>query len=146
MQRTRKYNDPKLNTAIEELSGYRERERRIAELTEKLREYEETYAEIKAIAYDIQRVKGSQRKDKLVEIACKWADLDVEIKRLKADNERELWYVKEKLSRLTTKKAKVLELYYIKVYSLLQIARILNYSYYGTKDIKESALKSYAIL
>lgn len=146
MQRTRKYNDPKLNTAIEELSGYRERERRIAELTEKLREYEETYAEIKAIAYDISRVQGGQRKDKLVEIACKWADLDVEIKRLKADNERELWYVKEKLSRLTTKNAKVLELYYIKGYSLLQIARILNYSYYGIKDIKESALKSYAIL
>ena len=146
MQRTRKYNDLKLNTAIEELNGYRERERRIAELTEKLREYEETYAEIKAIAYDIERVAGGERKDRLVEVACKWADLDVEIKRLKADNERELWYVKEKLSNLTTKNAKVLELYYINGYSLLQIARIMNYSYEGTRDMKDAALKNYAIL
>lgn len=145
MQRTRKYNDSQLNIAIEELSGYRERERRISELTEKLREYEETYAEIKAIAYDIERVAGGERRDKLVQIACQWADLDVEIKRLKAENECELWYVKEKLSRLTTTKAKVLELYYIKGYSLIQIARILNYSYYGIQGLKESALKSYAI-
>lgn len=145
MQRTRKYNNPRLNAAIEELSNYREREHRIAELTEKLREYEENYAEIKAIAYDIQHVQGGEHKDKLVEIACRWADLDVEVKRLKVENERELWYVKERLSRLTSTKSKVLELYYIKGYSLMQIARILNYSYYGIQGLKESALKSYAI-
>ena len=146
MQRTRKYNDPRLNTAIEELNGYRERERRISELTEKLREYEETYAEIKAIAYDIERVAGGERRDRIVEIACKWADLDVEIKRLKVENERALWYVKEKLNRLTTTKAKVLELYYIKGYALIQIARILNYSFGGIKYLKDSAIKEYAFL
>lgn len=145
MQRTRKYNDPRINIAVDELSSYRERQRRIEELTEKLREYEETYAEIKAIAYDIEHVAGGERRDKLVQIACQWADLDVEIKRLKAENERELWYVKEKLSKLTAIKGKVIELYYIKGYSLMQIARILNYSYYGIKDLKEAALKNYAI-
>ena len=146
MQRTRKYNDPRLNTAIEELNGYRERERRISELTEKLQEYEETYAEIKAIAYDIERVAGGERRDRIVEIACKWADLDIEIKRLKVENERALWYVKEKLNRLTTTKAKVLELYYIKGYALIQIARILNYSFGGIKYLKDSAIKEYAFL
>lgn len=144
MQRTRKYSDAKLNVAVEELSGYRERQRRIEELTEKLREYEETYAEIKAIAYDIERVAGGERRDKAVETACKWADLDVEIKRLKAENERELWYVKERLSRLTTTKARVLELYYIKGFSLIRVAQIMDYSYDGIKDLKSTALKSYA--
>lgn len=144
MQRTRRYSDPKLNAAVEELSAYRDRQRRIEELTEKLREYEEAYAEIKAIAYDVERVDGGERRDKAAETACKWADLDVEIRQLKADNERELWYVKERLSRLTSTKARVLELYYIKGFSLLRVAQIMDYSYYGIKDLKFSALKNYA--
>lgn len=145
MQKTKRYNDSRLNVAVDELGQYRERQHRIQELTAKLREYEETYAEIKAITYDVERVAGGERKDRLVEIACKWVDLIHEIKLLKEQNERELWYVKFKLSKLTATKGKVLELYYIKGYSLMQIARILNYSYYGIRDLKESALKLYAI-
>lgn len=144
MQRTRRYSDPKLNVAAEELSGYRERLRHIEELAEKLREYEETYSEIKAVAYDMERVSGGERRNQLVEIACQWADLDVEIKKLRAENERQLWYIKERLSGLSTNKYRVLELYYIKGFSLMKIAQIMNYSFDGIKYLKFSALKAYA--
>lgn len=144
MRRERKYSDARLNVAVEELDKYRERQYRIEILTEKLREYEETYAETKALVYDTDRVQGGEYRDKLAELACKWADLDVEVRKLKADNERELWCVKERLNRLTSTKARVLELYYIKGYPLMKVAQIMNYSYYGIKDLKFSALKNYA--
>lgn len=146
MQKEKKYKDARLNIAAEELGGFRERQRRIAFLKEKLTEYEATYVEIKAIAYDIERIQGGERKDRLVEMACKWADLIHEVKLLKEQNERELWYIRDKLNNLTVLKTRVLELYYLECYPLIDIAREMGYSFDGIKKLKFNALKKYADL
>lgn len=144
MRKERKYNDPRLNLAIDELNGYRNRLQEIAMLAEKRAEYEEMYSEIRAIAYDDVRVQGGEIKSKLEELACKWADLDMTIKNMQAENERALWEVKVKLEELPPQKAKVLELYYIKGFSLIKIAQIMNYSFEGVRKLKKAGLVQYS--
>lgn len=144
MQREKKYQDALINSAIAELSKYRDMRREISYLKQKLNEYEDTYAGIKSVSYDVEHVQGGERKDRLSEIACKWADLDNDVKMKIWENEKLLWYIRSKLEKLPVQRAKVLELYYIKGYSLIKVARMLNYSYGGVKWLKTAALKNYA--
>lgn len=144
MRKERKYKDPRLNMAIDELNGYRNRLREIAVLAEKRAEYEEMYGEIRAIAYDDVRVQGGEIKSRLEELACKWADLDMQIKNMQEENERALWVVKVKLEDLPPQKSRVLELYYIKGYSLIKIAQIMNYSFEGVRKLKKAGLVQYS--
>lgn len=146
MQKERKYNDYKLNAAVRELDTYRQRQREISHLTSKLEEYRECYCEVESIRYDSLRVKGGMKKNKLVEIALKWADMSALINEKKLEAERELWLIKTKLEMLTSLQSRVLELYYLKGYTIVKIAQIINYSDEGVKSIKYNALKKYANL
>lgn len=145
-QRERRYKDEKMNCAVKELDKYRKRQRDIESMSYSLDECREQYCALEAMKFDLTRVQGGERRDKLVEVALKWADLDVAISEKKAEAEKELWLIKLKLDKLSALQAQVLELYYIKCYTIVKIARILEYSEEGIKTIKYNALKMYANL
>lgn len=144
-QRERRYKDDKLNRAAAELWNYRRRQREISEMQCTLDEYKERY-EVGAVRYDKISVQGGERKDKLADIAIMWADLDTEVRKRQAEAERELWAIREKLKRLSSMQSRVLELYYIKGFSVNRIARSLDYSAEWVKTTKFTALKKYARL
>lgn len=143
MQRERHYKDDKLNAAADELWSYRERQFAIRRLQCQSKELEDRY-EVGASAYDGVRVKGGVQKDKLVEIALAWADLQAEIARKVREAEHELWEIEERLKRLTSPQRQVLELYYIKGYSVVKIAQMMNYSDRWVKAVKYEGLAAYA--
>lgn len=142
-QRERHYKDPKLNAAAEELWSYRQRQFAIRRLQCQSKELEDRY-EVGASAYDGVRVKGGVQKDKLVEIAVAWADLQAEIARKVREAEHELWEIEERLKRLTSPQRQVLELYYIKGYSVVKIAQMMNYSEQWVRLTKYNGLNAYA--
>ena len=78
VQRERRYKDDRLNAAADELWSYRERQFEIRRLRAKSEELRDRYS-VGATAYDGIRVQGGARKDKLVQIAVEWADLQGEI-------------------------------------------------------------------
>lgn len=143
IQRERHYKDPKLNAAADELWSYRERQFAIRRLQSQSKELEDRY-EVGASAYDGVRVKGGVQKDKLVEIAVAWADLQAEIARKVREAEHELWEIEERLKRLTSPQRQVLELYYIKGYSVVKIAQMMNYSEQWVRLTKYNGLNAYA--
>lgn len=146
MRCVQQYKDGIINNAIDELQSYRVAQKYINQLVEKLAEYEERYTSIQATAYDKLLVMGGEYKDKLVEIAIRWADLEVLIKQKQLEAERIYWQIKDKLQRLTVAQGRVLELYYIKAYSVAQVARIMEYSYEWVKTTKYEGLKKYTVL
>ena len=79
IQRERRYKDPRLNAAAEELR--------------------DRYS-VGATAYDGIRVQGGARKDKLVQIAVEWADLQGEIIARTAEAEHALWEIESRLRTL----------------------------------------------
>ncbi len=107
-------------------------------------QYEQTYTEIKAVAYDQLKVQGGKQYDKLVQIACDWADMTVLLEEKKLESERTLWYLKEKLNKLDRTSAKVLEYYYIDGYEVIKIAQIMNYAYCWILELKHKALEKYS--
>ena len=143
MQRERHYKDDKLNAAADELWSYRERQFAIRRLQAKSRELEDRY-EVGAVAYEKVQVQGGVQKEKLVEIAVEWADLQAEIARRVREAEHTLWEIECRLERVKTTQRQVLELYYIKGYSVVKIARIMNYSERWVKSMKYEGLVLYA--
>lgn len=143
MQRERHYKDDKLNAAAEELWSYRERQFAIRRLQCQSKELEDRY-EVGSSAYDGVRVKGGVQKDKLVEIAVAWADLQAEIARKVREAEHELWEIEARLKSLTSPQRQVLELYYIKGYSVVKIAQMMNYSEQWVRLTKHNGLNAYA--
>lgn len=143
IQRERRYKDDKLNAAADELWSYRQRQFEIKRLQAKSEELRDRYS-VGAIAYDGIRVQGGARHDKLVKIAVEWADLQNEILERTREAEHFLWEIESKLQTLRYSQRHVLELYYIKGYSVIKIAEMLNYSENGIRRLKFNGLKSYA--
>lgn len=146
MQREKRYADERLNEAAKELWSYRAKQRQIADLTDKVEEYRERYSAIEAVRYDKVCVQGGEYRDRIMEIAIKWADLSIEINRKKIEMEYELWLIMQKLNRLTTMQGKVLELYYIKGYEIIKIAMMTNYADRHIERLKNEALNNYSKL
>lgn len=146
MHRERKYKDERLNKAARELGAYTDMRRQIEFFTEKLHECRERYTSVAAVRTDGVKVKGGAYCDKMADIAAQWADLDAEINRLKVRAERELFCILAKLDKLTVMQRRVLEMYYIKGYSVFKIARSLDYSEEWVKSTKCSALRNYAAI
>lgn len=142
-QRERHYKDPKLNAAAEELWSYRERQFAIRRLKAKSEELRDRYS-VGATAYDGIRVQGGARHDKLVKIAVEWADLQNEILERTREAEHFLWEIESRLRTLRSNQRQVLDLYYIKGYSVIKIAEMMNYSENGIRRLKFNGLKSYA--
>lgn len=142
-QRERHYKDPKLNAAADELWSYRQKQFEIKRLKAKAEELRDQYS-VGATAYDGIRVQGGVRHDKLVRIAVEWADLQNEILERTREAEHCLWEIESKLQTLRYSQRQVLELYYIKGYSVIKIAEMMNYSEIGVRKIKYNGLKSYA--
>lgn len=143
IQRERRYKDDKLNAAADELWSYRQKQFEIRRLKAKAEELRDRYS-IGATAYDGIRVQGGARHDKLVKIAVEWADLQNEILERTREAEHFLWEIESKLQTLRYSQRQVLELYYIKGYSVIKIAEMLNYSENGIRRLKFNGLKSYA--
>lgn len=143
IQRERRYKDDKLNAAAEELWSYRQKQFEIRRLKAKSEELRDRYS-VGATAYDGIRVQGGARHDKLVRIAVEWADLQNEILERTREAEHFLWEIESKLQTLRYSQRQVLELYYIKGYSVIKIAEMLNYSENGIRRLKFNGLKSYA--
>lgn len=143
MQRERHYKDPKLNAAAEELWSYRQKQFEIRRLKAKSEELRDRYS-VGATTYDGIRVQGGARHDKLVQIAVEWADLQNEILERTREAEHFLWEIESRLRTLRYSQRQVLELYYIKGYSVVKIADMLNYSENGIRRLKFNGLKSYA--
>ena len=143
VQRERRYKDDRLNAAADELWSYRQKQFEIKRLQAKSEELCDRYS-VGAIAYDGIRVQGGARKDKLVQIAVEWADLQGEIIARTAEAEHALWEIESRLRTLRYNQRQVLELYYIKGYSVIKIADMLNYSENGIRRLKFNGLKSYA--
>ena len=143
VQRERRYKDDRLNAAAEELWSYRQRQFEIRRLKAKSEELRDRYS-VGATAYDGIRVQGGVRHDKLVRIAVEWADLQNEILERTREAEHSLWEIESRLRTLRNNQRQVLELYYIKGYSVIKIAEMLNYSENGIRRLKFNGLKSYA--
>lgn len=143
IQRERQYKDPRLNAAADELWSYRQRQFEIRKLQVRAEELRDRYS-IGATAYDGVRVQGGSKKDQLVEIAVAWADLENEIVKRTTEAQHALWEIEARLRTLRYNQRQVLELYYIKGYSVVKIADMLNYSENGIRRLKFNGLKSYA--
>lgn len=143
IQRERHYKDPKLNAAAEELWSYRQKQFEIRRLKAKSEELRDRYS-VGATAYDGIRVQGGVRHDKLVRIAVEWADLQNEILERTREAEHFLWEIESRLRTLRSNQRQVLDLYYIKGYSVIKIAEMMNYSENGIRRLKFNGLKSYA--
>lgn len=143
IQRERQYKDPRLNAAAEELWSYRQKQFEIRRLKAKSEELRDRYS-VGATAYDGIRVQGGARHDKLVRIAVEWADLQNEILERTREAEHSLWEIESRLRTLRSNQRQVLELYYIKGYSVIKIAEMMNYSENGIRRLKFNGLKSYA--
>lgn len=143
VQRERRYKDDKLNAAAEELWSYRQKQFEIRRLKAKSEELRDRYS-IGATAYDGIRVQGGARHDKLVKIAVEWADLQNEILERTREAEHFLWEIESRLRTLRSNQRQVLDLYYIKGYSVIKIAEMMNYSENGIRRLKFNGLKSYA--
>lgn len=143
IQRERHYKDPRLNAAAEELWSYRQKQFEIRRLKAKSEELRDRYS-VGATAYDGIRVQGGARHDKLVKIAVEWADLQNEILERTREAEHFLWEIESRLRTLRSNQRQVLDLYYIKGYSVIKIAEMMNYSENGIRRLKFNGLKSYA--
>lgn len=143
VQRERRYKDDRLNAAADELWSYRQRQFEIKRLQAKAEELRDWYS-VSAPSYGGICVQGGIRKDKLSEIAAEWADLQAQILERVTEAENMLDEIEARLRTLRYNQRQVLELYYIKGYSVIKIADMLNYSEIGVRKIKHNGLKSYA--
>lgn len=143
VQRERRYKDDRLNAAADELWSYRQRQFEIRKLQVRAEELRDRYS-IGATAYDGVRVQGGSKKDQLVDIIAAWADLQAQILKRVTEAEDILHKIELRLWTLRRTQRQVLELYYIKGYSVVKIADMLGYSDEGIKTIKYQALKAYA--
>lgn len=143
VQRERRYKDDRLNAAADELWSYRQKQFEIKRLQAKSEELRDRYS-VGAIAYDGIRVQGGARKDKLVQIAVEWADLQGEIIARTTEAEHALWEIESRLRTLRYNQRQVLELYYIKGYSVVKVAQMMHYSEKWVRITKFEGLSAYA--
>lgn len=143
MQKQRKYTDKELNNAVVELQSYRELKLKIANLKQKREEYRERYDALQGIDYSGIRVSGGVRKDKMVETAIAWADIDLLVKNKEVECEKLFWDISAKLDRLQPNERKVLELYYIKGYNIEKVASIMCYCTRQVLRHKMEGLQNY---
>lgn len=146
MRRARKYRDEALNEAAKELDAYTELRRQIEYYGEKLTRYRERYSSVKTEGNNAVYAISGACRDGVTDVAAKWAELEIKIQQLKVGAETELLLIDERLSSLSAMQKKVLHMYYVKGYSIVKIARILNYSEEWVKLTKNAALKKYADL
>lgn len=144
MQKEKRYKDARLNFAVDELTQYRELQRRIEFFKKRRKNYEEEYTALKAVAYDGIRVDGGEYRNKVESVAIKWEDLNAEIAQMQLDSEHQFIYIQVKLNALTALHREVLWSYYIECRSLIDVARNMGYSFEGIKRLKLKALKKYA--
>lgn len=146
MQRIRKSSNEAVQKAIDELDGYRARVAQIARLKDKREELQNNYTALRTIDYGKLRVQGGAPKDYMVETAVEWADCDMEIDRLIAENEKQLLTIERKLRKLSSIEQTVLFKYYIEYRSLVEIQLLTKYSDAGVRKVKHQALLKYAKL
>lgn len=144
MQKEKKYKDARLNFAVDELTQYRELQRRIEFFKKRRKDYEEQYTALKAVAYDGIRVDGGEYRNKVECVAIKWEDLNAEIAQMQLDSEHQFIYIQVKLNTLTALHREVLWSYYVECKALLDVAREMGYSFEGIRKLKLKALKKYA--
>lgn len=144
MQKEKRYKDARLNFAVDELTQYRELQRRIEFFKKRRKDYEEEYTALKAVAYDGIRVDGGEYRNKVESVAIKWEDLNAEIAQMQLDSEHQFIYIQVKLNALTALYREVLWSYYIECKALIDVARNMGYSFEGIKRLKLKALKKYA--
>lgn len=146
MQKEKKYKDARLNFAVDELTQYRELQRRIKQMKDRREEYQEQYTALKAITYDAIRVDGGEYINKIEKVAIKWCDLNSEIAQLQTDAEHQMIPIQIRLNALSAQHMEVLMLYYIECKSLAEVANRMGYSFEGIKRLKLKALKKYAFV
>lgn len=129
-----------------ELNGYRARVAQIMRLKDRRQEIEINYAAIRCIDYSKLRVQGGAPFNAMVETAVQWADCDMEIDRLIAENEKQLLTIERKLRKLSSIEQTVLFKYYIEYRSLVEIQLLTKYSDAGVRKVKHQALLKYAKL
>lgn len=146
MRRERRYTDEDLNKAIDELTAYRRLEGEIEKLKYSAETYRQRYADgmLKAQSYDKLNVDGGERRETMIELVIKWADLTAEVEAKAVEAERLLWNIRRKLGKLPLVEKTVLELYYIKEKGIEAVAQTMAYSYSGLKKVKDRALEMYS--
>ena len=93
MQKEKRYKDARLNFAVDELTQYRELQRRIEFFKKKRKDYEEQYTALKSVVYDEIRVDGGEYRNKVENVAIKWEDLNSEIAQMQLDSEHQFIYI-----------------------------------------------------
>ena len=144
MHKEKRYKDARLNFAVDELTQYRELQRRIEFFKKRRKDYEEEYSALKAVVYDGIRVDGGEYRNKVESVAIKWEDLNAEISQMQLDSEHQFIYIQVKLNALTALHREVLWSYYVECKALIDVARNMGYSFEGIKRLKLKALKKYA--
>lgn len=144
MQKEKRYKDARLNFAVDELTQYRELQRRIEFFKKKRKDYEEQYTALKSVVYDEIRVDGGEYRNKVENVAIKWEDLNSEIAQMQLDSEHQFIYIQVKLNALTALHREVLWSYYVECKALIDVAREMGYSFEGIRKLKLKALKKYA--
>lgn len=144
MQKEKKYKDARLNFAVDELTQYRELQRRIEFFKKRRKDYEEQYTALKAVAYDGIRVDGGEYRNMIEEVAIKWEDLNSEIAQMQLDSEHQFICIQVRLNSLNAIHREVLWAYYIECKALIDIAKEMGYSFEGIRKLKLKALKKYA--
>lgn len=145
-QRQRKYEDPRINSAAEELNRYRALQRDIGFLEHKVEEWREKCISIRVARLDSLRVKGGERIDSVADMVVKWAQLHDEAEQKKLEASHELWTIEVKLRKMTLMQSEVIRLYYIKGFSVEEIANILGYGERQIIRFKREAIEKYAYL
>lgn len=144
MQKEKRYKDARLNFAVDELTQYRELQRRIEFFKKKRKDYKEQYTALKSVVYDEIRVDGGEYRNKVENVAIKWEDLNSEIAQMQLDSEHQFIYIQVKLNALTALHREVLWSYYVECKALIDVAREMGYSFEGIRKLKLKALKKYA--
>ncbi len=144
MQKSKRYKDERLNFAVDELTTYRELQRRIAFLKKRRQDYEDQYSALKSVIYDDIKVEGGNWHNSVEDIAVRKAMLDAEIAKLQKDAEHSMYIIDVRLQKLSALHREVLWLYYIEFKSIMDVAREMGYSFEGIRTLKSKALKNYA--
>ena len=147
MQRDKKYDDEKLNKAVEELKSYRVLKIEAEDAKKKAEEYRERYSYgLRASTYDGERVACKTVYDKMVSAVVAWADLDALADEKERQAEERLWSIRHKLEVLVADDRLILDLYFLKGYNNDGVSRIMCHSVDWVKWAKRKALKKYSEL
>ncbi|MDR3216109.1 MAG: hypothetical protein LBT55_01670 [Clostridiaceae bacterium] len=142
MQRNRKYNEENINAKACELAMYKELAQVASECRERANEYREKYTDLRAVDYTMTKVQGGDGAG-FVDMVIRWVDLEETAHKAEYEAEQLLWSIKDRLAKLNHTQARILEYYYIKGYSVVHIARIMDYSEARIRQLKYAGLQNY---